>query len=195
VARVAVGAAVAGVFGTATLKSPVTAVQAILGIVDLSGSVSEYGRASEQERNQPRQWHALALSATATALNQTNQFFWPSRLARISDSAVSEFKCQGVIRRSPIAIRQTTSFRLAVSRRASFAKLLYRSQRVFHDRDQSCGRPSLWNAIQRALESSEYLLAMASTHGRLKQSRSRVVAVNRSRRRSGASTEGIFGIR
>jgi xanthosine utilization system XapX-like protein len=36
VARVLLaGAAVAGIFGTATLKSPVTAIQAILGVVGL----------------------------------------------------------------------------------------------------------------------------------------------------------------
>ena len=47
-----------------------------------------------------------------------------------------------------------------------FAKPWYRrrAMRVFRDQTSLAADPSLWNAIQRALESSEYLLLMASTH-------------------------------
>ena len=47
-----------------------------------------------------------------------------------------------------------------------FAKPWYRrrAMRVFRDQTSLAADPSVWNAIQRALESSEYLLLMASTH-------------------------------
>ncbi|MEO8255719.1 MAG: TIR domain-containing protein [Acidobacteriota bacterium] len=47
-----------------------------------------------------------------------------------------------------------------------FAKPWYRrrAMRVFRDQTSLAADPSLWTAIQRALESSEYLLLMASPH-------------------------------